>query len=341
MRKPFFRKSHNCWYYKDKAGRFVRLSPDETEAWGIWKRLSACTELTHDPTFRAIAEAFLDANSHLPRAQYDRIVRACWGFSEHVGDVRCSLLTPSMLNHWCSAEKSYGKRKYIWSKSTQRDSAKAVMRVFAWARQKEYISINPMAGLRVEEPNPRDTLMPDETHASLVRHCMQRKESRPFALYLIASRCGARPQQIREVRRENVTTDCRAWVFSDHKTRHKTGAPLVVYLHPCLSTLTRILMANRSGNLFLNHKGAPWKKDTVCQRMRRLAKVAGCRVIAYSYRHSFATNALLAGNSLATVAALLGHTDTRMVGKVYGHLDKHREHLLEAAKIAIRRGQAE
>jgi ABC-type polysaccharide/polyol phosphate transport system ATPase subunit len=53
-------------------------------------------------------------------------------------------------------------------------------------------------------------------------------------------------------------------------------------------------------------------------------------ITVYAYRHSFATDALLAGNSLAVVAELLGHSDTRMVGKVYGHLDQQKSHLLDA-----------
>jgi site-specific recombinase XerD len=70
--------------------------------------------------------------------------------------------------------------------------------------------------------------------------------------------------------------------------------------------------------------------------MRKTLKIDG--VIAYAYRHTFATDALLAGNDLATVAAMLGHKDTSMVSKVYGHLDQNSKHMHAAvAKTAARR----
>jgi site-specific recombinase XerD len=71
-------------------------------------------------------------------------------------------------------------------------------------------------------------------------------------------------------------------------------------------------------------------------RMRENLKIEG--VIAYAYRHTFATDALLAGNDLATVAAMLGHKDVSMVSKVYGHLDQNQKHMHAAvAKTAARR----
>ncbi len=45
----------------------------------------------------------------------------------------------------------------------------------------------------------REDVIDPALHRQLVLYCLSSKESKPFALYLIASRCGARPQQIREV----------------------------------------------------------------------------------------------------------------------------------------------
>jgi site-specific recombinase XerD len=120
------------------------------------------------------------------------------------------------------------------------------------------------------------------------------------------------------------------WAFDKHKT-DKSGRHLVVYLSPCMATLTKILMQSTRKHLFVNEDGQQWKQDTVSMTMRRLRQRLGIDAITvYAYRHSFATDALLAGNSLAVVAELLGHSDTRMVGKVYGHLDQQKSHLLDA-----------
>ena len=68
--------------------------------------------------------------------------------------------------------------------------------------------------------------------------------------------------------------------------------------------------------------GNPWKKDTVVQKVDRLrAKLDLPKdFTVYAYRHTFATNALLNEVPLQTVSELLGHSDTRMVSKVYGTL---------------------
>jgi site-specific recombinase XerD len=108
---------------------------------------------------------------------------------------------------------------------------------------------------------------------------------------------------------------------------------MIVALSPCLQTLTKILSERRDNHLFLNDRGKPWTKDSVALRMRRLRDKLGLAgVVAYSYRHSFATDALLSGTPIATVAAMLGHSDTKMVAQVYGHLDQHAWHLVQAAQ---------
>lgn len=44
-------------------------------------------------------------------------------------------------------------------------------------------------------------------------------------------------------------------------------------------------------------------------------------------RHTAASNVLVASRDAVTTAAILGHTDVSMLSRVYGHLDKHPEHL--------------
>ena len=62
------------------------------------------------------------------------------------------------------------------------------------------------------------------------------------------------------------------------------------------------------------------------------------KLVAYGYRHGFATDALLAGCDIATVAVMLGHTSPRMVAEVYGHLDQHSTHIIDATnKMSTKR----
>lgn len=62
--------------------------------------------------------------------------------------------------------------------------------------------------------------------------------------------------------------------------------------------------------------------------------------VAYCYRHGFTHRALVNGVPMHMVAELLGHTSTRMVEQVYGHLDKAKDLLKEAASIVARKPTA-
>jgi site-specific recombinase XerD len=53
--------------------------------------------------------------------------------------------------------------------------------------------------------------------------------------------------------------------------------------------------------------------------------------ITHLFRHTFATELLTAGNSLETVAALLGHSSTKITERSYSHWVKGRQEKLEDA----------
>lgn len=341
MREPFFRKSRNCWYVKDSVGRFVRLDPDKQKAFDRWHRMVQSLETQGtSATILGIAESWLAAHDGLMAADaFEKCRRSLCAFCIAHPNLKVADCNKPLVMRWLRSEKPGRLKKdgsrgtpRIWSIATQRDRGQILQRVLRWAMDEGMISRNPLGGLRFQKAEPRSTMVDSSAHGKMVQNCLEQRVDRSFSLYLIASHCGARPQQIREVTAADVIDG--AWVFQRHKTRGKTGKPLVVYLSPCLQTLTRILAAkNPKGPLFRNAKGEPWKKDTVAQRIRRLRARLKLPpgTVAYSYRHTFATDALLAGNSMATVAQLLGHTSTAMVAQVYGHLDQHRAHLKEAA----------
>lgn len=334
MRQPFYKKSHNGWYVRiGKSDVF--LAKRETEAWAQYRKLIALSSSQGESaTVSGVLLAYMEdlrcTVSKDRMAKIDRYVRQ---FIDFIGEyLEVEEMNRSHVIEWLEENKGSQDKPRYWSQSAKRDAGQIVRSAFRWAMNEGRIRRNPVASLRLEEPTPRQTLIDNEVHAKLVQACMKSNKSRSFALYLIALRSGARPQQVRDVTRANVANGGRAWVFDRHKTRKKTGAPLVVPLSPCLQTLTRILSEHRESRLFLNDRGTPWTKDSAALRLRRLRQELGITgVVSYSYRHTFATDALLANQSIATVAAMLGHKDSKMVSRVYGHLDQHSQHLLDAA----------
>lgn len=63
-------------------------------------------------------------------------------------------------------------------------------------------------------------------------------------------------------------------------------------------------------------------------------------MVAYTYRGSFATDALEAGVPDASVAALLGHTNTATLHRFYNQLSSRTGHLKDAAEKATKKPEA-
>lgn len=162
----------------------------------------------------------------------------------------------------------------------------------------------------------------------------------PFREFVSAMQeTGCRPSEVARVTAADVNLDAGLWVLKQHKTAKKTRRPRVVYLTPAMVELTRKLVGKYpEGPLFRGPCGGrSFSRNNVRCRFKRLREklphLAG--VVAYSYRHTFATEALSNGVGIAQVAELMGHTSTEMVSSVYGHLAERLSHMREAAKKAV------
>jgi integrase len=86
----------------------------------------------------------------------------------------------------------------------------------------------------------------------------------------------------------------------------------------------RSITAGRSGTefMFLKDNGEPWKKDHQKEPMREACERAKVDppMGFHGLRHTWASHAVMNGVPLIVVAKNMGHADTRMVEKHYGHL---------------------
>jgi integrase len=106
--------------------------------------------------------------------------------------------------------------------------------------------------------------------------------------------------------------------------RSKTGRPRHVVLTDEASAFFAQLTAGRSGSELLLRRanGGPWKVSHQGRPMAKACERAKIKppISFHSLRHSWASLAVMAGVPLLVVARNLGHADTRMVEKHYGHL---------------------
>ncbi len=109
-----------------------------------------------------------------------------------------------------------------------------------------------------------------------------------------------------------------------HVRTSKSGKGRHIVLNDEGTALFKALAAGKAGDAHLLSKadGTPWKTAHQARPMRAACKRAKIAppVSFHVLRHTWASLAVMAGGPLMVVARNLGHSDTRMVEKHYGHL---------------------
>ncbi len=121
--------------------------------------------------------------------------------------------------------------------------------------------------------------------------------------------------EVHDLNRDTATVSIR---------KSKSGKPRHVILTPEGADFFRQHCAGRDGNeiMFRHDDGTRWNKSEQSRPMNEACEHAKItpRVSFHILRHTWASLAVMAGVPLLVVAKNLGHTDTRMVEKHYGHL---------------------
>jgi len=127
-----------------------------------------------------------------------------------------------------------------------------------------------------------------------------------------------------------------------HIRTSKTGRGRHVVLHDEGVELFTGLSADRRGVELMLRKadGDRWGKSNQTRPMAEACAAAGIEPAAnfHSLRHTYASHAVMAGAPLLVVAKNLGHADTRMVEKHYGHLSA--SYIADAIRAAAPRFRA-
>jgi integrase len=331
--KPFFRKSKQAWYVQ-LGKQQHSLGKDREEAFRRYRELllheeGKTPDRTKPLTTAQVCDLFLDWSSrHNDKSTYVWYKDFLQSFCDLHGGRKALELKPFHVTRWLDSETG-------WGKATRRCATIAVKRAFNWAETEGHLSANPLKAVKKGPPVQRERILTAEERTQVLKS----GRGKPFREFVQAlQETGCRPSEIAKVTAQNVYLDLGIWVLPEHKTRKKTGKPRVVYLTPAMVQLTKELVQRHpEGPLFLNSRGKPWSRNAIRCRFRHLRrKIPGLKgVVSYTYRHSFATDALENGVGVAQVAELLGHTNTDMLMQHYQHLREKREHLRQAAAKAI------
>jgi integrase len=108
-----------------------------------------------------------------------------------------------------------------------------------------------------------------------------------------------------------------------HVRRSKSGKPRDVHLNDEGVAFFRAQTTGRQKRdpMFPRHDGKRWGKSQQARFMTETCQRAEVTVMGFhQLRHTYASHAIMNGAPLGVVAKNLGHADTRMVEKHYGHL---------------------
>lgn len=149
------------------------------------------------------------------------------------------------------------------------------------------------------------------------------------ALFAFSFETGARPSEVKRVQWEDIdwtrtkkTPHGRVAIRGSKNAKAKRVLPLLQIARLELETWWKDSGYPKTGHVFHNN-GEPyatsggWKK--ALKAAAKKAKIDDRRIFPYLARHTYVTAALDAGASLVETAQLGGHTDTKMVRKVYDH----------------------
>jgi integrase len=343
MQRVWHRKHDNWWYATvSEAGRQKQLklhkgpdTPSERSKAEQQLILQLADRLQSEPeapalhwvTVGHVVTGFLahSARDH-DTTTYEWYRRLIQGFGERYTGLKVNLLRKKHV-------VAYVKAKYT-NPTSQNKCVGAIKRAFNWAVEEEHIPRNPVAHVRKPRCQARDRVL-EPGERALILSSIRDDAFREFCTALFLTGC--RPGEVAKVTAANVDAANGVWVLPEHKTAKKTGKPRVVYLTQEMAELSNRLVAEHpDGPLFLNRRGRRWRKDAIRLRFQRLRKkcpqLGG--VVAYTARHSYATDALERGVPDADVAALMGHTGTAVLHTWYSKLSQRRQHLRAAATRA-------
>jgi integrase len=256
---------------------------------------------------------------------YSRYVDFLSAASAAFGHVKAGDLKPHHVERWAE-DPALG-----WGTTTRFNGITAVKAALRWSARRGYLPASPLADMAKPTPKRRTAVLTDDQIKAIIDAGPPSWSELVTALWLT----GCRPSEVTTLTAAQVDLAAGVWMVVN-KTRTKTGVELrPVPLVPDMVELSRRLMKQRpEGPIFRNSRDRPWTRNAMACRFRVLRGELGLgpEATAYAIRHRYAREGLRLGLSSSELAALMGHSNPKMVDQVYGAWDQQIDRLREAAR---------
>lgn len=336
-KKIFRRKDRKAWYCKHD-GKFVNLGSDKAKAEERWHELCAHDEPGTVSTKVVLKRYLKWLKVNRAESSYTFAKRAIYGpakpkdgkpqkvkwigFGPKCGRVPAKSLRPHHLTEW--ADDNWGKA----SPNTRRKYMVTIQRAFSWALGQGLIHRNPFAKIEKPTQTHREDYVQSEDWPKLIEACTS-----PFDdMVRFTLLTGVRAQETVRIAAKHIGNKTIVLPIKDSKGEKKNR---IIHLNGTAKALvTRLSKESPTGPIFCNADGKPWTKDSINCRMKRLKKKLDWPWLCLTVlRHSFAHAHVCSGTDALLLQSLMGHSDGRMLARVYAHADKATEALSNAADV--------
>ena len=210
----------------------------------------------------------------------------------------------------------------------------SLRQVFKFAVSKGYASSNPTLGVQSLRQVIKDhPLIPAENMELFMKEAGKTRTGFQLVVWLkLRALTGLRPSESLFLEWQDIDIDKeRIFVRSKNGSPLKTGKFRVVEIHPSLKTVLvewRKQWEQRMAPIGTPHQWVFFYPDHPEQRaesfkrsFERARAAAGIpHFRSYDLRHYFISKAIMSGVDIFTIAKWAGHSSTKMIDQVYGHL---------------------
>lgn len=335
------------WYRCCVNGKRPRLSKNKREAERMYRKLLADADQRNartsieQRTKITVGECCRKFLQHTKRTAKE----TTFGFyRDHLRHFEASIgskkrVSDLILAHateWIDERYFSGRRDKPYSENTIVGARRCVKRCFEWCEKQGWIEASPFKDLVCGTYAPTREHVTDEEFQAVLTHFSHDRDFCDLLLFLRLS--GARVQETRVIEAKDIDLARRRVVLENKVNRRgstRTKRRTIVLNEACAEIVQRGMSKHPDGPIFRNEDGNPWRANAITLRLRRAKKHLGFSIAAKNLRHSWATDYLLSGGSLATGAELMGHSNQTMMLTNYQHLAEVDEHMLnEAERIA-------
>jgi integrase len=367
----WWHESRQCWY-TSHGGKNQRLDPNKKKAEQMWAKIAGkATAKGDDLMVKQVLDYYLDwSEANHAETTHGRMRASILSFAESLPPgLIIANLEPHHLTSWLDKrcpkkitkeaikyaaeqeakaaakakemEEAGGKKRKPKklrpaTDNTRHGYTSDVLAAFNWAAgpNQRIIRYSPLSGYRKPPKTPRVLYLAPEQMEDLLSRITD-QEFRDFLI--VTLRTGMRPGEVRVMEAKYVLLKEGVARIPKELAKGKRKERRVPLDNVVLEILKPLVLKYPEGPILRNTHGRPWTKDAINCRFTRLKAELPYRATAYAMRHTFINEALRNGAPETAIAEVVGHEDTTMINKVYGHPSLHQDLLESVVQKANKR----